>query len=106
MAVAVPVARRRAVLATVAGLVLVRFATTPAAVSAQVRTLDSIETLVADSDVVLVARLTDDVRPGRHGPGTSAKLADSGVCGSGAVIRDQECSGGRAAERRERSHRP
>ena len=64
MAVAVPVARRRAVLATLAGLVLVRFATTPAAVSAQVRTLDSIETLVADSDVVLVARLTDLSRVG------------------------------------------
>src|SRR5688572_14762303 len=64
MVVAAPVARRRLVLVTLAGLVLATLGATPSSAPAQVRTLDSIETLVADSDVVLVARLTDLSRIG------------------------------------------
>ena len=63
MVVAAPAARR-VVLVALAGLVLVTFGTTPIPATAQVRTLDSIETLVADSDVVLVARLADLSRIG------------------------------------------
>ena len=61
---AAAVARRRAVLVTLAGLVLVTFGTKPTSAPAQVRTLDSIETLVADSDAVLVAHLVDLSRIG------------------------------------------